>query len=88
MDKRYQDMTVPELRAALDVYNRESQPPASPHPDVPGVDPTKTKLSPEVRDEAAGLYAAHILAKNANAVTDVEREFLRKGILAWSQENL
>ena len=77
-EKPVEVMTTEELRAALAQYARGSQSAELRHPDAPGC----TGLSDKARDEAATLYGASIMKKEAGQITPDEKVFLKASIAA------
>jgi hypothetical protein len=75
-EKKFEDLTQEELRAAISQYGQGLQGPANPQPDAPGC----AGLAQELRDTASTRYGQAIMQKRAEQVTATEREFLRAGI--------
>jgi hypothetical protein len=75
-EKSINEMNAAELRAALDEYQQQGQRAASQQPDAPGC----AGLSDASRDTAATLYGQSIMKKQAGALTQEERDFLRASV--------
>lgn len=75
-EKRFEDLTLDEIRAGLKEYQQQRAQPAQ-QPDAPGFGIGDSAAS---RDVAATLYGQSIMKKQAGALSQQEREFLAASI--------
>jgi hypothetical protein len=75
-EKEISQMSTDELRAALAEFTQSQHPAGSQVPDAPGC----AGLSDASRDTAATLYGQSIMKKQAGALTQEERDFLRASV--------
>jgi hypothetical protein len=74
-EKRFEDLTIEELRSGVAEYMRAQQQTSRP-PDAPGCE----SLSDKAREGARDAYTSHIMNKPAGQISETEREFLRQSI--------